>query len=637
MGSPLDYLGVGDATTTNKGKVRLATVTETTTGTASNIACTPLGVAAVAIAGSPDASTTTKGIIEIATDSEAVAKTSGLLAIVPSNIPDFMAAPGPIGSVTPSTGAFTTLTADTLVFTSALDVAEGGTGLTTITDHGIMLGSGTAAVTPLGVGTTGQLLVAATAADPAWATNIDLPGTLDVTGAATLDDALSVAGTGTVSGLFTCDASAVLDTAGAVSLDLGVNADTSAINIGLGAARTINVGTTAATVATINLGGTGANVIAVGATSTLGSLTLGNSGGGAVTVDSGAGISIDAATASNFTVTGAADLSLISTAGSIVVNAEEAVADAIQLQSAAGGLDVDVALQMRLVSSQAATTAIVIDASNAAGGIDVDCGSGGFIVDAAAGAISLDSALASNFTVTGAGLDLTLASSLGSVLVSSTEDAALAIRLHANAGTSETIQIHSDQGTGVASVDILSDVGGISLTATGLASDDAINLSAAAGGVDIDGAMQVSLVSSEATVDAILIDASNGAGGITMSSGSAGVAVTGDVVVTGALTTSGDFTLSSVATKMTMNGGAVTDFIGQGTLVAGTVTIANTNIATGDRIFVTRSALNASPALGDFITTISASTSFTVASYDAAGSLENTDVSGFDYFIIRQS
>lgn len=99
----------------------------------------------------------------------------------------------------------------------------------------------------------------------------------------------------------------------------------------------------------------------------------------------------------------------------------------------------------------------------------------------------------------------------------------------------------------------------------------------------------------------------------------------------------GNLILTSVATQVQMNGGAVTDFIGQGTLVAGTVTIANTNIAAGDRIFVTRSALNASPALGDFITTISAAASFTVASYDALGAVETTDVSSFDYFIVRQN
>lgn len=147
-------------------------------------------------------------------------------------------------------------------------------------------------------------------------------------------------------------------------------------------------------------------------------------------------------------------------------------------------------------------------------------------MDTGAG-FSIDGATASNITVTGATEDLTLSSVGGSVLVSSTEDIALAIRLHADAGTSETIQIHSDQGTGAASIDILSDVGGITLTATGLASDDATNLSAAAGGVDIDGALQVNIASSEDAADAIRISAS--AGGIDIDAvGEAGQ----DIVIT---------------------------------------------------------------------------------------------------------
>lgn len=43
---------------------------------------------------------------------------------------------------------------------------QGGTGLTTITDHGIMLGSGTSAVTPMAVLDTGQMVVGVTGADP---------------------------------------------------------------------------------------------------------------------------------------------------------------------------------------------------------------------------------------------------------------------------------------------------------------------------------------------------------------------------------------------------------------------------------------------------------------------------------------
>ncbi|KKK55976.1 hypothetical protein LCGC14_3069160, partial [marine sediment metagenome] len=134
--------------------------------------------------------------------------------------------------------------------------------------------------------------------------------------------------------------------------------------------------------------------------------------------------------ASNFTITGAADLTLSSTAGSVIVNGEEAVADAIQITSVAGGVDWNTALQSNIDSSQAAADAIRILASNAAGGIDIDAGTTGIAVDST-GAISLQAATASDFTVTGAA-DLTLSTISGSVIVNGGEAVEDAILLDAS-------------------------------------------------------------------------------------------------------------------------------------------------------------------------------------------------------------
>lgn len=340
-------------------------------------------------------------------------------------------------------------------------------------------------------------------------------------------------------------------------------------------------------------------------------------------VDTTGGISLDAAAASNFTATGAFDITIQSTAGSILLNAGEAAADAINIDST-GGFDLDAALQINIDSSQAAATAVRINASNAGGGIDVDAGTGGIAIDTT-GALSLDSAATSNVTVTGAGADLNLLSVGGSVLVESTEDAALAIRLHANGGTSETIQVHSDQGTGVASVGLLSDVGGITIRATGLASADAINLEAAAGGIDMDGALQINIASSQAAATAIQLTASDAAGGITATTG------TGNFNVSG-----GHLAIASVARTLLVNGGAVTDFIGTATLVGGQVVVANTNIATGDVILMERTAVNASTALGILTYTISNGASFTVTSMGVTTATQlAADVSSFVYFIVR--
>lgn len=108
---------------------------------------------------------------------------------------------------------------------------------------------------------------------------------------------------------------------------------------------------------------------------------------------------------------------------------------------------------------------------------------------------------------------------------------------------------------------------------------------------------------------------------------------------TGDTSVSGNLILSAVAKQIQMNGGAATDFIGQATLVAGTITIANTNIAAGDRIFPTRSSINGSTALGVLITSQTPSTSFTITSVQPGtpASTETNDVSIVDYVIIREN
>ena len=54
---------------------------------------------------------------------------------------------------------------------TAVDVPYGGTGVATLTDHGVLFGSGASAITPLGAGTALQILQSGgAAADPAWST-----------------------------------------------------------------------------------------------------------------------------------------------------------------------------------------------------------------------------------------------------------------------------------------------------------------------------------------------------------------------------------------------------------------------------------------------------------------------------------
>src|SRR5690606_3582822 len=82
------------------------------------------------------------------------------------------------------------------------------------------------------------------------------------------------------------------------------------------------------------------------------------------------GITMTSSTASSLGTTGAGiDLTLDSAAGRVIVNGEEAAANAITLLSAAGGIDADAALQINIATSQNAADAIVLNAS--AGGIDI--------------------------------------------------------------------------------------------------------------------------------------------------------------------------------------------------------------------------------------------------------------------------
>ena len=71
---------------------------------------------------------------------------------------------------------------------------------------------------------------------------------------------------------------------------------------------------------------------------------------------------------------------------------------------------------------------------------------------------------ASNQKIEGDGTDLSI-DATGNINVTSTVDEAASIYLHANAGTSETVKVHADQGTGAASLNLLSDAGGITLSA----------------------------------------------------------------------------------------------------------------------------------------------------------------------------
>ena len=201
----------------------------------------------------------------------------------------------------------------------------------------------------------------------------------------------------------------------------------------------------------------------------------------AVTIDS-VGLSIDnAGVAANITSTtdGAAEDFTIALAGatdsSLILSSTGTGADALQISTSAGSLDIDSADnitldaaddivltttsadgEIQIVSAHTAGRALFIDA-NAAVTSEVDIDAGTLDIDSA-GNTTIDA---------GGSIGLTAASTAS---ISSTLNAGASILLHANGGTSETIKIHSDQGTstteGAASVQLLSDAGGIGIKST---------------------------------------------------------------------------------------------------------------------------------------------------------------------------
>lgn len=116
----------------------------------------------------------------------------------------------------------------------------------------------------------------------------------------------------------------------------------------------------------------------------------------------------------------------------------------------------------------------------------------------------------------------------------------------------------------------------------------------------------------------------------TINAGSGGIQLTG-----------GNVNIATAGKFLEIKGAsfAATNSIGVGTLTLGTVTINNTNIATGDVILITRTGANGSTTFGELNYTISNGASFTVTSLilGTPGSTQTGDTSTFAYVIIRPS
>lgn len=178
------------------------------------------------------------------------------------------------------------------------------------------------------------------------------------------------------------------------------------------------------------------------------------------------------------------------------------------------------------------------------------------------------------------GLDV---DSTGVIDLTTTKNSAAALYFHANGGTSEAVKIHSDQGTGASSVQLLSDVGSVDIDA---GSDDDVTIDG--GQVKIaskqDVAEAISLTVNQGTSETITIINTQGtdAGAITATATAGGVdidaAATKDVDISGGqvLLSSKDDTASAIA--LTANQGTSETIVAtntQGT-AEGAITLTST-------------------------------------------------------------
>lgn len=280
---------------------------------------------------------------------------------------------------------------------------------------------------------------------------------------------------------------------------------------------------------------------------------------------SAGGLDIDAVDDIIITVastTTADDLALVQTGAnnsSITMAAAGTGDDAIDLNASAGGIDIDAVKSLTLSSTEATDDSIVISAAGTAGGIDItSLGDIDITTTGAAGedisitntggsiAISATEAVADALLIqaSAAGGDVNIDSVLGRIEIEAEEDAADAILIIADGGTSSTARIFNDTGTGAsattetdASVQLMSDAGGIGIYTTGNVADafrletnggtsetivinnlqgtgaDAITIgaNAAGGDVNIDSVLgRIEIEAEEDVADAVLITADGG-------------------------------------------------------------------------------------------------------------------------------
>jgi len=229
-----------------------------------------------------------------------------------------------------------------------------------------------------------------------------------------------------------------------------------------------------------------------------------------------------------------------------------------------------------------------------------------------------------------------LLSDVGGVGIKSGIDSANGIHIISDGGTAGTIMIHNDQGTavaeGAASIEVISDVGGIELKSS-LNAANAVNIIADGGTSETieihadqgTGATSVDIVSDAGGVSIL---AGSTTHGVKIATGTSGVPVTighstSEVTIKDNLTVTGDFTVTGTTTS----GDATTTVVKDKTLVIGGTTnvVSNNAFTAANPAVITAAAHGLADGNEIFVTAIRSGSGVTNETvYTVANKTTNT-------------
>lgn len=354
------------------------------------------------------------------------------------------------------------------VFGTAV-VAGGGTGATTLTNHGVLLGQGTSAVVATAVGTTGQVLTGVTGGDPVWASpassSISITGD---TGGALVGTAftftggttgLSFGGSGSTQ---TLTFAGITANAGVVAL--GTDSVNNAINIGTAtsAGRVITIGNTTGTTSIAeNVGsggytltGAAASPVTIGASVSSANITLGGSlTSGNLNIANGAGFAANLRIAAN---NNGGQITIGSTTGASGIGENVGTGNYV-LSGAAGStitIGSGITTGTTLIGGTAQTGTITLGSSSGTNIVAVGAGAGATTVNIANGAtngktVNIATGAVANTVIVGSTTGasaLTLNSGSAGIIATGVASVAVANKNYVTINTS-TGALGSDSGS----------------------------------------------------------------------------------------------------------------------------------------------------------------------------------------------